>query len=66
MSRVYSFDFRQPDGDIYRIRGKGTTKAAARADAAKRFETIHGLEPFAVDERTATFVPEKQRGPDGI
>lgn len=66
MTRVYSFDFRHPDGDIYRIRGAGQTKKQAVADAARRFQEIHGVPMFGVDMRTATFIPEKDRGEEGL
>jgi len=66
MTRVYSHDYRHPDGDIIRIRGAGHTKAQAREDGARHFEKIYGVPPAAVDERTAVYIPPSDRGPTGL
>lgn len=66
MTRVYSFEIRHPDGDIYRIRGIGNTKKVARGRAAYRFQKIHGVDGNPEPANRGRFVPEKDRGPEGI
>lgn len=64
--RVYSFDIRHPDGDIYRIRGRGNSKTQARVDAGHRFREIHGVRGYPRPAKDGVYVPESERGPEGL
>lgn len=64
--RVYSFDIRHPNGEIFRIRGAGNSKMKARLHAGERFERIHGVKGYPQPAAKGVFVPESERGPEGL